>query len=180
MSRVGKNPVSIPDGVDVSIVDRLLTAKGKLGELKVPFTDDVSVEMKEGAVWVKPSGDGKRPRAMWGTVRSLVSNAVVGVSEGFTRRLEITGVGYRAQLQGRKLNLQLGYSHDILFDLPDGIEVALEGDRQTSVIVVSGADRQQVGQVASKIRSFRRPEPYKGKGIRHAGEYILRKEGKKK
>lgn len=179
MSRVGKNPVAVPDGVDVSIADNLLTAKGKLGEESVRFTDDVSVEFQDGQVWVKPKDQSKRSRSLWGTVRSLVDNAVVGVSEGFTKRLEINGVGYRAQLQGKKLNLQLGYSHDIGFDIPEGINVALEGDRQT-VIAVSGPNKQQVGQVASNIRAFRGPEPYKGKGIRYAGEFILRKEGKKK
>jgi len=179
MSRVGKYPVAIPDGVNVSLAGNVLTAKGKLGELAVPFTDDVSVEMKDGKVVVAPAGENKRARAMWGTVRSLVSNAVVGVSEGFTRRLEINGVGYRAQVQGKKLNLQLGYSHDIGFPIPDGITIKLEGDRQ-SVIAVSGADRQQVGQVASVIRGYRGPEPYKGKGIKYEDEYILRKEGKKK
>jgi large subunit ribosomal protein L6 len=179
MSRVGKYPVGIPDGVTVSIADKVLTAKGKLGELTVPYTDDVTVEMKDGTVVVAPSGTSKRSRAMWGTVRSLVNNAVVGVSEGFTRRLEINGVGYRAQVQGKKLNLQLGYSHDIGFPIPDGISIKLEGDRQT-VIAVSGANRQQVGQVASVIRSYRGPEPYKGKGVRYQDEFILRKEGKKK
>jgi large subunit ribosomal protein L6 len=179
MSRVGKYPVGIPDGVDVSLAGNILTAKGKLGELTVPFTDDVTVEMKDGKVVVTPNGGGKRARAMWGTVRSLVSNAVVGVSEGFTRRLEINGVGYRAQVQGKKLNLQLGYSHDIPFEIPEGITIKMEGDRQ-SVIAVSGADRQQVGQVASVIRGYRGPEPYKGKGIKYEDEYILRKEGKKK
>lgn len=179
MSRVGKNPVAVPDGVDVSIANNILTAKGKLGEEAVPFTDDVTVELKEGQIWVKPVAQSKRSRSMWGTVRSLVDNAVVGVSEGFTKRLEINGVGYRAQLQGKKLNLQLGYSHDIAFDIPEGISIALEGDRQT-VIAVSGPNKQKVGQVASNIRGFRGPEPYKGKGIRYAGEFILRKEGKKK
>ena len=179
MSRVGKYPVGIPDGVTVSIADNVLTAKGKLGELTVPYTDDVTVEMKDGEVKVTPNGTNKRARAMWGTVRALVNNAVVGVSEGFTRRLEINGVGYRAQVQGKKLNLQLGYSHDIGFPIPDGITIKLEGDRQ-SVIAVSGANRQQVGQVASVIRGYRGPEPYKGKGIKYQDEYILRKEGKKK
>jgi large subunit ribosomal protein L6 len=179
MSRVGKYPVDIPDGVDVSLADNVLTAKGKLGELTVPFTDDVTVEMKDGKVVVTPNGNGKKARAMWGTVRSLVSNAVVGVSEGFTKRLEINGVGYRAQVQGKKLNLQLGYSHDIPFEIPEGITIKMEGDRQ-AVIAVSGADRQQVGQVASVIRGYRSPEPYKGKGVKYADEYILRKEGKKK
>ena len=179
MSRVGKYPVAIPSGVDVSLAGNVLTAKGKLGELRVPFSDDVTVEMKDGKVWVNPTAEGKRARAMWGTVRALVKNAVVGVSQGFTRRLEINGVGYRAQLQGKKLNLQLGYSHDIPFAIPEGITIKLEGDRQ-SVIAVSGADRQQVGQVASVIRSYRGPEPYKGKGIKYQDEVILRKEGKKK
>jgi large subunit ribosomal protein L6 len=179
MSRVGKYPVAIPAGVNVSLADNVLTAKGKLGELTVPFTDDVTVEMKDGKVWVNPTAEGKRARAMWGTVRALVKNAVVGVSQGFTRRLEINGVGYRAQLQGKRLNLQLGYSHDIPFPIPEGITVKLEGERQ-SVIAISGADRQQVGQVASVIRSYRGPEPYKGKGIKYQDEVILRKEGKKK
>jgi len=179
MSRVGKYPVAIPDGVDVSLADNVLTAKGKLGELTVPLTEDVTVEMKDGTVVVAPNGSGKKARAMWGTVRSLVNNAVVGVSEGFTKRLEINGVGYRAQVQGKKLNLQLGYSHDIPFEIPEGITIKMEGDRQT-VIAVSGADRQQVGQVASVIRGYRGPEPYKGKGIKYEDEYILRKEGKKK
>jgi large subunit ribosomal protein L6 len=179
MSRVGKYPVAVPEGVDVSVAGNAITAKGKLGEETVSFTDDVLVEVKEGQVWVKPKDQSKRARSMWGTVRSLVDNAVVGVSKGFTKRLEINGVGYRAQLQGKKLNLQLGYSHDIAFEIPDGISVALEGDRQT-VIAVSGANKQRVGQVASNIRGFRGPEPYKGKGVRYAGEFILRKEGKKK
>ncbi|MGH6618791.1 MAG: 50S ribosomal protein L6 [Alphaproteobacteria bacterium] len=179
MSRVGKYPVDIPSGVNVSLAGNVLTAKGKLGELTVPFTDDVKVEMKDGKVWVSPTTGEKRARALWGTVRALVKNAVVGVSQGFTRRLEINGVGYRAQLQGKKLNLQLGYSHDIPFPIPEGISVKLEGDRQ-SVIAISGADRQQVGQVASVIRGYRGPEPYKGKGIKYQDEVILRKEGKKK
>ena len=179
MSRIGKNPVAVPDSVDITLAGNILTAKGKLGEMVVPFTDDVTVEMQEGQVLVKPKDQSKRSRSMWGTIRSLVDNAVVGVSEGFTKRLEINGVGYRAQLQGKKLNLQLGYSHDIGFDIPEGISIALEGDRQT-VIAVSGASKQQVGHVASKIRSYRGPEPYKGKGIRYANEYVLRKEGKKK
>lgn len=179
MSRIGKNPVTVPDGVDITLAGNILTAKGKLGELLVPYTDDVTVEMQEGQVWVKPKDQSKRSRSMWGTVRSLVDNAVVGVSAGFTKRLEINGVGYRAQLQGKKLNLQLGYSHDIAFNIPDGISIALEGERQ-SVVAVSGADKQLVGHVASKIRSYRGPEPYKGKGVRYANEFILRKEGKKK
>ncbi|HAA90827.1 MAG: 50S ribosomal protein L6 [Rhodospirillaceae bacterium] len=179
MSRVGKNPVAIPDGVDVSIAGRVLTAKGKLGELTVPLHDAVTVELEDGSVTVQPNDQSKQSRSLWGTTRSLVDNAVAGVSEGFTKKLEINGVGYRAQLKGKVLNLQLGYSHDIEFPIPEGISIALEGDRD-SVISVSGANKQLVGEVASKIRGFRKPEPYKGKGIKYVGEYILRKEGKKK
>ncbi len=179
MSRVGKYPVTVPDGVEISLAGNVLTAKGKLGELHVPFTDEVTVELKDGKVNVNPVGGTKKARSLWGTVRSLVDNAVVGVSEGFTKRLEINGVGYRAQVQGKKLNLQLGYSHDIGFEIPEGVKIALEGDRQ-SIIAVSGADKQRVGQVASVIRGYRAPEPYKGKGIKYQDEIILRKEGKKK
>ncbi len=179
MSRVGKNPVEIPSGVEVSIVDGILTAKGKLGEETVPLTDIVDVTMEENKVSVKPRDESKQSRSMWGTTRSLVQNAVTGVSEGFTKKLEIVGVGYRAQMQGKTLNLQLGYSHDIPYPVPEGITIALEGDRG-NVIAVTGPNKQQVGQVASEIRGFRKPEPYKGKGVRYSDEYVLRKEGKKK
>jgi len=179
MSRVGKNPVEIPSGVEVSIVDGILTAKGKLGEETVPLTDVVDVTMEENKVSVKPRDESKQSRSMWGTTRSLVQNAVTGVSEGFTKKLEIIGVGYRAQMQGKTLNLQLGYSHDIPYPVPEGITIALEGDRG-NVIAVTGPNKQQVGQVASEIRGFRKPEPYKGKGVRYSDEYVLRKEGKKK
>ena len=179
MSRIGKNPVEVPDGVDVSIASGLLTEKGKLGEQTVALTDAVEVSVDEGKVTVKPVDQGKRARSLWGTTRSLIDNAVHGVAEGFTRRLEINGVGYRAQVKGKVLNLQLGYSHDVDFPIPEGVNIALEGDRD-GVIAITGACKQQVGQVASKIRSFRKPEPYKGKGIRYSDEYVLRKEGKKK
>ena len=179
MSRVGKLPVAVPSGVEISIVDGLLTAKGKLGEETVPLTDAVEVTLEDSEVKVAPRDETKHSRAMWGTTRSLVQNAVAGVSEGFTKRLEIVGVGYRAQVQGKTLNLQLGYSHDIAYPMPDGITIALEGDRG-NVIAVTGANKQQVGQVASEIRAFRKPEPYKGKGLRYSDEYVLRKEGKKK
>jgi len=179
MSRVGNNPVEIPSGVEVSIVDGILTAKGKLGEETVPLTDIVDVTMEENKVSVKPRDESKQSRSMWGTTRSLVQNAVTGVSEGFTKKLEIVGVGYRAQMQGKTLNLQLGYSHDIPYPVPEGIAIALEGDRG-NVIAVTGPNKQQVGQVASEIRGFRKPEPYKGKGVRYSDEYVLRKEGKKK
>lgn len=179
MSRVGKYPVPIPSGVDVAIEENRVTAKGKLGVLHVPYTDAVAVKIEDSKVWVEPQNDSKRSRAMWGTVRSLVKNAVTGVSDGFVRRLEISGVGYRAQVRGKTLNLQLGYSHDVSFAIPDGIEVVLEGERN-NVIAVKGSDRQLVGHVASKIRGYRKPEPYKGKGIKYAEETIVRKEGKKK
>lgn len=179
MSRVGQSPVAIPDGVEVTIAEGVLTAKGKLGTQTVDLMPVVEVSVEDGSVIVKPLNDGKRARTMWGTTRSLVNNAVVGVSEGFTRRLEVNGVGYRAQVQGKKLNLQLGYSHDIAFDVPEDIKIEIEGDRG-NVIAVSGPNKQRVGQVASEIRGFRKPEPYKGKGVKYADEQILRKEGKKK
>ena len=179
MSRVGKEPVEVPSGVEVSIANGIFTAKGKLGEQSVSLVDAVDVTFDGGIVRVRPCDDSKRARSMWGTTRSLVQNAVTGVSDGFTKRLTIVGVGYRVQLQGQTLNLQLGYSHDIAYQVPDGITIALEGDRD-NVIAVSGPNKQRVGQVASDIRGFRKPEPYKGKGIRYSDEYVLRKEGKKK
>ena len=179
MSRVGQSPVAIPDGVEITIAEGVLTAKGKLGTQTVDLLTIVKVSVEDGSVVVKPVNDGKRARTMWGTTRSLVNNAVVGVSEGFTRRLEVNGVGYRAQVQGKKLNLQLGFSHDIAFDVPEDIKIEIEGDR-SNVIAVSGMNKQRVGQVASEIRGFRKPEPYKGKGVKYADEQILRKEGKKK
>ena len=177
MSRVGQSPVEIPEGVDVRIENGAMTVTGRLGELTMDIDRSVEIESGDGAVHVRPAGSGKRARAMWGTTRSLVKNLVVGVSQGFEKKLQIFGVGYRAQLQGRELVLQLGYSHEIRYPVPDGI--AIETPSQTE-ITVSGIDRQKIGQVAAEIRSFRKPEPYKGKGVRYAGEHILRKEGKKK
>ena len=177
MSRVGKNPVEVPSGVEVAIKGGLVSAKGKLGTLDFEATDDVVISQEDGKIWVKPANDGKRARAMWGTVRSRIQNMVIGVSEGFTRNLEINGVGYRAAVQGQSLNLQLGFSHDVAYPIPEGITIKCE--KPTS-IAVSGADKQKVGQVASEIRSYRPPEPYKGKGVKYAEEVILRKEGKKK
>ena len=177
MSRIGKHPVSIPDGVDVQIAAQILTAKGKLGELNLTLNENVDVKIKDKEIVVRPVDDSKRARQMWGTMRSLVDSVVTGVSEGFTVNLEIVGVGYRAAVEGRTLTLQLGFSQDIRYPIPDGITIACE---RPTVIAVSGADKQRVGQVAAEIRSYRKPEPYKGKGIRYAGEYILRKEGKKK
>ncbi|WP_299616945.1 50S ribosomal protein L6 [Pelagibius sp.] len=177
MSRVGKNPIEVPSGVEVAIKGRQISAKGKLGMLEYEATEDVEVSQDDGKVWVKPANDGKRARAMWGTVRSRIQNMVIGVSEGFTRNLEINGVGYRAAVQGQSLNLQLGFSHDVAYPIPEGIDIKCE---KPTAITVSGADKQKVGQVAAEIRGFRPPEPYKGKGVKYAEEVILRKEGKKK
>ncbi|MEE8499117.1 MAG: 50S ribosomal protein L6 [Kiloniellales bacterium] len=177
MSRVGQHPVEVPSGVEVVVEGRTVTAKGKLGQLAYQATKDVTVALDDGKVVVKPAQDSKRSRAMWGTARSRIQALVTGVSEGFNKRLEIKGVGYRAAVQGDTLHLQLGFSHDVSYPIPEGITIACE--RPTSVSI-SGADKQQVGQVAAEIRGFRPPEPYKGKGIRYADEIILRKEGKKK
>jgi large subunit ribosomal protein L6 len=177
MSRVGKNPVAIPGDVQCRMEGPLLIAKGKLGELKLPLSKEVTVELSEGKILVKPAFETKSSRMMWGTMTRMVSNLVSGVSKGFTRNLEITGVGYRASVQGRNLVLQLGYSHDIEFPIPSDIDIKCE--KPTS-ISVTGIDKQRVGQIAAVIRSYRKPEPYKGKGVRYEDETILRKEGKKK
>ena len=177
MSRVGKNPVKLPEGVEVTVEKDRIRAKGKLGELSAPVTDLVKTEVKDGEFTITPANESQKARAMWGTTRAVVQNMVTGVTEGFSRELEIVGVGYRAQVQGNSLNLQLGFSHDINYPIPEGITVKCP--KPTSV-TISGADKQQVGQVAAEIRGFRPPEPYKGKGVKYAGEQILRKEGKKK
>jgi large subunit ribosomal protein L6 len=178
MSRIGKHPVAVPAGVQVAVEDQAVRVKGKLGELAETLPPEVSVTFEDGAVTVAPRDpDDQRSRAMWGLSRTLVANMVEGVANGFTRKLEITGVGYRASVDGRILNLQLGYSHDIKVAIPADIEVKAETPTQ---LTISGANRQRVGQLASEIRGFRPPEPYKGKGVRYAGERILRKEGKKK
>jgi large subunit ribosomal protein L6 len=177
MSRIGKNPVPIPAGVTVEIADRVVKTKGKLGELSLSTGDHVDVSLEDGRLLVKPANDSKQARVMWGTVRSIVSNMVTGVSVGYTKQLEINGVGYRAAVQGKVLQLQLGFSHDIAFPIPT--DVAIKCDKPTS-ITITGADKQRVGQVAAVIRGFRKPEPYKGKGIKYSDETVLRKEGKKK
>lgn len=177
MSRIGKNPVEIPDGVTVEITGQNLTAKGKLGELSLTLSDEVEVAREGEQILVKPRNDGIAAQKLWGTSRSLINNLVSGVSEGFSRNLEINGVGYRAQVQGKELVLQLGLSHEIRFPVPDGIEIKCSDQTH---IAVSGTDKQKVGQTAAEIRGFRPPEPYKGKGIRYEGEYVFRKEGKKK
>ena len=177
MSRIGKHPVKVPTGVDVSLDGADLSVKGKLGMLSMRFVDDVEAAFADGEITVKPRGDTKRARTMWGMQRTLANNLVVGVSEGFRVNLEINGVGYRAAVDGNTLNLQLGYSHDVAFPIPDGIEIKCE---RPTLISVFGADKQAVGQVAAKIRAYRPPEPYKGTGIKYADEIITRKEGKKK
>jgi len=177
MSRVGKNPVAVPSGVTVTLAGGQLKAKGKLGELAMRLSSEVEVKVEDNKVWVKPLRETKQARTMWGTTRNLVRSMVTGVSQGYTKSLEISGVGYRAAVQGKTLQLQLGYSHDINYPIPSDIQIKC--DKPTSVQIF-GADKQRVGQVASEIRAFRRPEPYKGKGIMYLGEKIVRKEGKKK
>lgn len=177
MSRIGKNPVKVPDGVEVLVSSREVTVKGKLGELKSTLPPEIEVTRDDDKVWVKPRNEDLRARSMWGLGRTLVENMVTGVSKGFSRKLEIVGVGYRAAVDGNVLSLQLGYSHDIKVMIPNGIKVICE---KPTEIEISGANKQQVGQIAADIRSLRKPEPYKGKGIKYEGEYIFRKEGKKK
>ncbi len=177
MSRIGQNPVSVPSGVTVDIAGQMVKAKGKRGELSMTLVDEVEISRDENDLVLKPSNDSQRAKMMWGTMRSLLQNIVTGVDEGFTVNLEIVGVGYRAAVEGKSLVLQLGYSHEVRFPIPEGITIACE---RPTAIAISGADRQKVGQVAANIRSFRPPEPYKGKGIKYANEFILRKEGKKK
>ena len=177
MSRIGKKPVTVPQGVEVNLSGQNIAAKGPKGELAVTLSDYVTVAQNDDGVTVTPADKSQTARSFWGLSRSLVQNIVIGVSEGFSRKLELQGVGYRAQVQGTTLKLSLGFSHDIDFPVPEGIKV--ECPSQTE-IVISGIDKQKVGQVASEIRAYRPPEPYKGKGVRYEGEYVFRKEGKKK
>jgi large subunit ribosomal protein L6 len=177
MSRVGKRAVAVPSGVTASIEGQTVKVKGPKGALQIVLHDDVVATMEKGAIKVDPRDQSKRARAMWGTYRAQVANLVHGVTQGFEQRLEINGVGYRAAVQGKNLQLQLGYSHDVIYPIPDGITITTPRPVE---IVISGIDRQRVGQVAANIRGFRPPEPYKGKGVKYANEYIFRKEGKKK
>ncbi len=177
MSRVGSNPVAVPSGVDIAIADGRISVKGRLGQFDYPLPEEVDVSREDGEIRVHPTNDTAKARALWGTTRSNIANMVTGVSTGFTKFLEITGVGYRAAVQNNTLNLQLGFSHDVHFPIPPGITMTCEKPTQ---IAVSGADKQQVGQVCAKIRGYRPPEPYKGKGVRYSTEQIRRKEGKKK
>jgi len=177
MSRTGKKPVSIPSGVTATIDGGQLSVKGPKGTLVIPTADEVTYDLQADSITVKPANDTKRARAFWGMQRTLVQNLVTGVTTGFSKKLLITGVGYRANAQGKKLKLQLGYSHDVDIEVPEGLTVTTPD--QTTV-EISGADKQKVGQLAAEIRRWRKPEPYKGKGIKYDGEYIFRKEGKKK
>ena len=178
MSRIGKRPVPIPSGVTAEIAGGILTIKGPKGALALGLRDEIAYKVEGDAISVLPANDSKQARAFWGMQRTLVDNLITGVTQGYTKVLEITGVGYRANAQGpRKLKLQLGYSHDVDFEVPEGVEVKTPDN---TTIEISGIDKQKVGQVAAEIRRWRKPEPYKGKGIRYRGEYIFRKEGKKK
>ncbi|MCM0031717.1 MAG: 50S ribosomal protein L6 [Sphingomonadales bacterium 32-65-25] len=177
MSRIGKKAVAIPAGVTATINDRILVVKGPKGELSMPLVDDISYTIEAAEIAVLPASDTKRARSFWGMQRTLVSNLVTGVSDGFTKVLLITGVGYRASVQGANLKLQLGYSHDVDFAIPDGITIKTP---DPTTVEITGSDKQRVGQVAAEIRRWRKPEPYKGKGIKYRGEVIFRKEGKKK
>ena len=177
MSRIGKKPVPVPAGVTASIEGKQLSVKGTKGTLTLPLADEVTYEIGESGISVQPANDTKRARAFWGMQRTLVQNLITGVSDGFTKKLLINGVGYRADAKGRVLNLKLGYSHDVNIDVPEGIEVKTPDN---TTVEISGTDKQKVGQLAAEIRQWRKPEPYKGKGIKYDGEFIFRKEGKKK
>ena len=177
MSRIGKKAVPVPSGVTANVEGQTVKVKGPKGALSLVLHDDVTAKMEKGAIQVDPRFETKRARSQWGTARTLVNNLMVGVTKGFEEKLEITGVGYRAAVQGKNLQLQLGYSHDVVFAIPEGIAITTP---KPTEILITGIDKQKVGQVAAEIRGFSPPEPYKGKGVKYAGEYIFRKEGKKK
>jgi large subunit ribosomal protein L6 len=177
MSRVGKHPVAVPSGVQVELSGQTLSAKGSLGNLQLVVSNEITASVADGAITIAPKSDTKQARAMWGTTRALVNNMLTGVSKGFSVTLEINGVGYRAAVQGNNLNLQLGYSHEIAYPIPPDVKIACE---RPTLITVTGANRQRVGQIAAEIRAYRSPEPYKGKGIKYSTETVRRKEGKKK
>lgn len=177
MSRIGKKPIPVPSGVTVAIDGQTVHVKGPKGELQSAFSDLVAMSMADGEVKVEPRDESKEARALWGLSRTLIANMVTGVTTGFTKSLEITGVGYRAAVQGRDLRLNLGYSHDVVYPIPEGVSIVTP---KPTEIQVSGIDKQRIGQVAAEIRAWRKPEPYKGKGVRYAGEHIFRKQGKKK
>ena len=176
MSRIGKKPVALPKGVTAAVQNGVVSVKGPKGELKLKLAPDVDAAVGEGGIKITPR-ESERARAMWGMQRTLVNNLVHGVTQGFSSKLEINGVGYRAAVQGKNLQLQLGFSHEVLYPIPQGIQIVCE---KPTMIAISGIDKQLVGQVAAEIRGYRPPEPYKGKGVKYAGEYVRRKEGKKK
>lgn len=177
MSRIGQRPVPVPQDVTVEVSGREMTARGPMGELSMMLVEEVLASLENDEIVIKPRDNSRRSRTMWGMQRTLVDNLVRGVSQGFSVGLEIIGVGYRAAVEGRTLNLQMGYSHEINYPIPEDIDIKCE---RPTAVSISGMDRQKVGQVAAEIRAFRKPEPYKGKGIRYVGEYVFRKEGKKK
>ncbi len=177
MSKIGKHPVAIPAGVTASVDGQTVKVKGPKGALELTLVDEIGAELEGSELKVSMRGETSRHKAMWGMSRTLVANLVDGVTKGFEKKLEITGVGYKAAVAGKNLNLSLGYSHDVIYAIPDGIAIAAP---KPTELVVSGINKQQVGQVAAEIREFRSPEPYKGKGVKYAGEFIFRKEGKKK
>ena len=177
MSRIGKKPVPVPQGVTASVEGQTVIAKGPKGELKFVVNEEVLVRMETGEIAVEPRDQSRTARSKWGMSRTQIANILTGVKEGFEKKLEISGVGYRAAMQGKDLQLALGFSHDVIYKAPEGITISVP---KPTEITVSGIDKQQVGQVAAEIREFRSPEPYKGKGVRYAGEKIVRKEGKKK
>lgn len=177
MSRIGKKPVVVPSGVTATVEGQIVKVKGPKGQLQFVVHDDVSVKLDSGAIKVDPRYETKRSRSLYGTSRTMVANLIAGVTKGFERKLEINGVGYRAAVQGKNLQLALGYSHDVLYPIPEGIAIVTP---KPTEIIITGIDRQKVGQVAAEIREFRPPEPYKGKGVKYSDEYIFRKEGKKK
>ena len=177
MSRIGSNPIEVPGGVEIQVSGQTVTAKGRLGERSVTLVDGITVRLEDNKLWLKPRDESKRARVMWGTSHSMVNNLVTGIGEGFTATLEISGVGYRAAVRDKTLHLQIGYSHDVAYPVPEDIAITCE---RPTLISISGADKQRVGQVAAEIRALRKPEPYKGKGIKYKNEIVRRKEGKKK
>jgi len=177
MSKIGKRPVAVPTGVTAAVEGRRVKVKGPKGELSIVLADEVGAKLDKGAISVEKHGETKRHAAVWGMSRAMIANLVVGVTKGYEKKLEITGVGYRAAVAGKNLQLALGYSHDVLYPIPEGITIVTP---KPTEITISGTDKQRVGQVAAEIRGYRPPEPYKGKGVKYAGEYIFRKEGKKK
>lgn len=177
MSRIGKNAVAVPKGVSVDLKGQDLSVKGPKGQLSLTLVDDIVVTHEGDSIKVAPRNDNRRGRSMWGMQRTLVSNMLTGVTQGFTTKLEINGVGYRAAVQGKNLQMQMGYSHDVIYPIPADVQIVCE---RPTAITITGINKQRVGQVAAEIRGYRPPEPYKGKGIRYEGEFVFRKEGKKK